>query len=123
MQAFGAHLLDVDVAGDSWRGRFWQVFAKDLMLSTLPLRGVGLCQSFVLFDPNIFHIFRAPDAQIVQVFRAEMVRLAACLGDSVAVEAFIRLGLGREDRVLVFIMVFRCDFATPPTPPVRMVSF
>ena len=80
---------------------------------------VGLCQSFVLFDPNIFHIFRAPDAQIVQVFRAEMVRLAACLGDSGAVDAFIRLGLGREDRVLVF----RCDFATFPTPPVRMVSF
>ena len=48
-----------------------------------------------------------------------MVRLAACLGDSGAVEALIRLGLGREDRVLVF----RCDFATPPTPPVRMVSF
>ena len=29
----------------------------------------------------------------MQVFRAEMVRLAACLGDSVAVEAFIRLGV------------------------------
>ena len=55
----------------------------------------------------------------MQVFRAEMVRLAACLGDSGAVEALIRLGLGREDRVLVF----RCDFATPSTPPVRMVSF
>ena len=64
------------------------------------------------------HLSRS-DAQIVQVFRAEMVRLAASLGDSGAVQALIRLGLGREDRVLVF----RCDFATPPTPPVRMVSF
>ena len=72
-------------------------------------RSLGLSQSFVLFDPNIFHIFRAPDAQIVQVFRAEMVRLAACLGDSGAVEALIRLGLGREDRVLVF----RCDLPRP----------
>ena len=67
-------------------------------------------QEFRFDLPKYLSQLSRSDAQIVQVFRAEMVRLAACLGDSGAVEALIRLGLGREDRVLVF----RCDFATLP---------
>ena len=63
--------------------------------------------SFALRRPNCAGISRRNGA------------FGGCLGDSGAVEALIRLGLGREDHVLVF----RCEFATPPTPPVRMVSF
>ena len=78
---------------------------------------IGLSQSFVLFNPNIFHIFRAQTPKLCRYFAPKWC--GGCLGDSGAVEALIWLGLGREDRVLVF----RCDFATRPTPPVRMVSF
>ena len=80
---------------------------------------VRAVSEFHFNSPTFLSQLSRSDTQFLQIFCVEMVRLAACLGDSGAVEALIRLGLGREDRVLVF----RCDFATPSTPPVRMVSF
>ena len=78
-----------------------------------PTKGGGLivwAESEFRFDlPKYLSQLSCSGAQIVRVFRAEMVRLAASLGDSGAVEALIRLGLGREDRVLVF----RCDLPRP----------
>ncbi len=87
--------------------------------STRNVDALGLSQSFVLFNPNIFHIFRAQTPKLCRYIVQKWCVWRPDLGDSGAVEALIQLGLGREDRVLVF----RCDFATRPTPPVRMVSF